>query len=48
MMMYNRAGEMIEYTIVTDPKDAMYWTTHKLKKSNIKITTKFDLSLIHI
>jgi len=40
--MYNRSGETIEYTIVTDPKEAMYWTTHRLKKSDLKIITKYD------
>lgn len=32
----------IEYTLVTDPPEAMYWRTYKLKKSHIKIITKTD------
>ena len=30
----------IEYTLRTDPAEAMYWSTYKLKKSDIKILTK--------
>lgn len=32
----------IEYTLVTDPPEAMYWKTYKLKKSHIKLIDKFD------
>jgi len=30
----------IEYTLVTDPLEAMYWSTYKLKKRDVKILTK--------
>lgn len=34
----------IEYTLVTDPPEAMFWKTYKLKKSHIKLITKLDKS----
>ena len=41
-MFYKRNGSLVEYKIVTDPEEAMYWTTHRLKKSEIKILTQCD------
>jgi len=41
-MMYNRDGTLIEYTLKTDPPEAMYWTTYRLKKRDIQIITKTD------
>lgn len=41
-MMYNRNGTLIEYTLKTDPPEAMYWTTYRLKKGDIQILTKTD------
>ena len=39
-MSYRRdCGTIIEYTLRTDPSEAMYWTTHRLKKSEIIILT---------
>ena len=39
-MSYRRdCGNTIEYTLRTDPPEAMYWTTHRLKKSEIIILT---------
>ena len=39
-MFYKREGNTVEYKLVTDPKEATVWTTHRLKKSEIKIMTK--------
>lgn len=45
MQMYHRTNGMtIEYTIETDPPEALYWTTYRLKKSEIKILTDLDRS----
>lgn len=41
-MFYKRDGWLVEYKLVTDPAEAMYWTTHRLKKSEIKIMTQCD------
>ena len=41
-MFYKRDGKLVEYKLVTDPEEAMYWTTHRLKKSEIKIMTQCD------
>ena len=43
-MMYKRDGKLIQYQLVTDPTEAEYWTTHRLKKSEIQIMTKSDRS----
>ena len=43
-MFYKSEDGLIEYKIVTDPEEAMYWVTYKLKLSNIKILTKCDRS----
>ena len=32
----------IKYTLKTDPPEAMYWHTHQLKKSEIKLLTRMD------
>ena len=34
----------IEYTLRTDPPEAMYWSTYKLKKSDIKILSNTNRS----
>jgi hypothetical protein len=39
-MFYKREGNTVEYKLVTDPAEATVWTTHRLKKSEIKIMTK--------
>ena len=31
---------LITYTLITDPPEAMYWQTFKIKKSHIKILSK--------
>lgn len=43
-MYYNRDGTLIEYRLVTTPPEAIYWQTYKLKKSDVKLVTKFDRS----
>jgi hypothetical protein len=43
-MYYKRDGSVVEYKLVTDPKEATVWSTHRLKKSEIKIMTKCDRS----
>jgi hypothetical protein len=34
--------EHFRYTLKTDPPDAIYWTTYRLKKSDIVLSDKFD------
>ena len=41
-MIYLRNEVEIPYTLVTDPPEAMTWSTYRLKKSHIKLLTKFD------
>ncbi len=43
-MYYERDGTLIEYRLLTDPPEAIYWQTYKLKKSDIKLVSKFDRS----
>ena len=43
-MKYARKEKIIQYQLMTDPLEAQYWTTHRLKKSEIKILTKCDRS----
>ena len=43
-MYYKRDGSAVEYKLVTDPQEATVWSTHRLKKSEIKIMTKCDRS----
>lgn len=43
-MKYVHNGKTIQYQLMTDPAEAQYWTTHRLKKSEIKILTKCDRS----
>jgi len=40
MFYTNKDNQIIEYTLKTTPPEAMYWTTHNLKKSEIKLITK--------
>lgn len=45
-MMYIKNDSMtIQYTLKTDPPEAMNWTTHRLKKTEIKLITKVDKSI---
>lgn len=37
-------AELIRYTLITDPLEAMYWSTYRLKKSDVKLLDKFDRS----
>lgn len=41
---YKRSdGSVIEYKLRTDPPEALFWSTYKLKKSDIRIVAKgFD------
>ena len=41
-MFYCEGDAMIEYTLKTDPPEAQYWSTYKLKKSHIQIITPMD------
>lgn len=41
-MIYTRDNVQIQYTLKTNPPEAMYWTTHNLKKTDIKLITKTD------
>ena len=31
---------LIQFTIVTDPPEALYWTTYKLKVADVRLVTK--------
>ena len=33
-------GTLIEFVIVTDPPEALYWMTYKLKVADIRLVTK--------
>ena len=33
-------GEEIEYYLQTDPPEAMYWSTYRLKLTHVKLKTK--------
>jgi hypothetical protein len=44
-MYYERDGTVIEYRLSTDPPEAVYWQTYRLKKSDIKLITKFNRSI---
>ena len=41
-MIYTKDSQQIQYTLKTNPPEAMTWTTHQLKKTEIKIITKLD------
>ena len=41
-MFYKTDGSVVEYKLVTDPKEAAVWSTHRFKKSEIRIMTKCD------
>ncbi len=43
-MKFAQKEKTIQYKLITDPVEAQYWTTHRLKKSEIKIITKCDRS----
>jgi hypothetical protein len=44
-MFYRREKELIEYTISTDPPEAMYWSTYRLKLGDIKLHIKLSRSM---
>lgn len=37
-----KTSTLYQYTVQTDPPEAMYWETFKLLKSHIKLLTKTD------
>jgi hypothetical protein len=41
-MIYTKDNQQIEYTLKTNPPEATTWTTHQLKKTEIKIITKLN------
>lgn len=43
-MFYCEDGATIEYSLKTDPPEAEYWSTYRLKKSHIQIITPMDRS----
>lgn len=43
-MIYLREKTPIKYNLLTDPPDAVTWSTYTLKKSHIKLLDKFDRS----
>tara|TARA_Y100000289_G_C3842687_1_gene109369 strand:- start:242 stop:517 length:276 start_codon:yes stop_codon:yes gene_type:complete len=43
-MIYMKNKKEIQYSLKTDPAEAQYWTTYRLKKSDIKLETKTDRS----
>ena len=42
MFYTNEDGTTVEYALKTDPPEAAFWQTYKIKKSNIKIITKMS------
>jgi hypothetical protein len=44
-MFYKREGKFIEYAMSTDPCEAMYWSTYRLKKGDISLVIKLDKSM---
>ena len=43
-MIYMKDGKQIQYSLTTDPPEAQYWTTYRLKKSDIKVEIKTNRS----
>lgn len=43
-MFYCEGGATIEYSLKTDPPEAEYWSTYRLKKSHIQIITPMGRS----
>tara|TARA_R110002124_G_scaffold67804_1_gene183936 strand:+ start:651 stop:962 length:312 start_codon:yes stop_codon:yes gene_type:complete len=41
---YKKDSKIINYTLQTDPLEAMYWSTYRLKKTDVKLLDKFDRS----
>ncbi len=39
---YIKRNEVYEYTLVTDPPEAMYWSTYRLKKNHIKLIKRTE------
>ena len=33
-------GSLIQFALATDPPEAMYWTTYKLKVTDVQLVTK--------
>lgn len=44
MIYTTKTGQTIQYELKTDPEEAQYWTTYRLKKSDIKLKVKVDRS----
>ena len=43
IMCYDRdKNSTVQYTLQTDPPEAIYWTTYRLKVEHIKIITKLN------
>jgi len=42
MFYYKNDNEIYQYKLITDPPEAMYWSTYRLKKSHIKLQTPLD------
>ena len=43
-MYYHSADGIVEFKLVTDPDEALYWKNYKVKLSDIKIVTPCDRS----
>ena len=43
-MFYKYGTKDVSYKLATDPPEATIWSTHRLKKSEIKLVTKTDRS----
>jgi hypothetical protein len=41
-MFYQRGDEIIEYGLSTDPPEAIYWATYRVKKKDIFLKVKLD------
>jgi DNA polymerase III alpha subunit (gram-positive type) len=40
---YKKSGtEIYQYKLVTDPPEAMYWSTYRLKKRDVKVITNVE------
>jgi hypothetical protein len=43
-MFYCEGNAIIQYSLKTDPPEALYWSTYRLKKSHIVIHNRMDRS----
>lgn len=41
---YSSGGSTVEYQLTPDPPEAIYWSTYRLKKSDVTLVQKFDRS----